>query len=54
LLDNSKSLQGKQAREGNMNLWGRGIDIGDRVATYLSREDLPREDSTEKVLKKGG
>ena len=32
-----------------MNLWGRGIDIGDRVATYLSRED-----PTEKVLKKGG
>lgn len=36
MLGNSKFLQGKQAREGNMNLWGRGIDIGDRVAIYLS------------------
>lgn len=48
MLDN-KSLQGKQARKGNMNLWGRGIDIGDRVAICLSREK-----HTEKMLKEVG
>lgn len=42
MLDN-KSLQGRQARKGNMNLWGRGIDLC-----------LSREKHTEKMLKEVG
>lgn len=29
-LDNNKSLKGWQTRKGDLDLWGRGIDIGDR------------------------